>query len=435
MFSLPVRRARAEHGEPRGQRVVRLAVLLERAKRQRRVVVQAVGDDLDQQILEILPLAPRQSLERDGEVPRDDVIHAPAAVLQHALHELGRGDALRLGELVREDHRSAQAQDVVAIPRRREKMLGASGDVVIQRHEHVLEVLDPPALERVEHDRPQLPHRGRHGRGVVGDVRANLQNFLVHVVPLLRQHLPQNRHQRRLYLSVQVRQRRYRLQYRRDRAQAPHARERAVHVVVVLVVLRVGQLPKRGGEILREAEGVRRDVLSKLFDDRLEREHQVLALDLVHELEKLVQELREDRFQLLDVLRRLHERPERGRGVNLHGELIVLQRGDDAAEEREKVGGVLELDLRVHPRAPARFRADVREWRREARRDVRHEHGLDLFLVPRRRLELILQRPDGVQRRAELGVRRRRGSVRARRLRAPREDLHHEPHHLGQVLF
>lgn len=54
-------------------------------------------------------------------------------------------------------------------------------------------------------------------------------------------------------------------------------------------------------QVLHEAEREGRHLLPEFVDDRLQRKHKVLVLDLVHELEELVQQLRQDRPQQVQV--------------------------------------------------------------------------------------------------------------------------------------
>ena len=194
--------------------------------------------------------------------------------------------------------------------------------------------------------------------------------------------------------------------------------------------MRPVQFPKRGNQVLGHAHGVRCNLLAELLHDRLQGEHHLFRLDLVHQREELVQELGQDGPNLGDVIRRLHERPERHDGVNLHRQVRILEAVHHTREQRHEILRVRKLDFGVHTRAPRSLGPDVTVRGLEGGEHVRREHWLELFHVPRGGLELLLERPDAVERTGELGVR----CVGAQ-LVAPGEYLHDEPHELGHVLL
>jgi hypothetical protein len=57
-------------------------------------------------------------------------------------------------------------------------------------------------------------------------------------------------------------------------------------------------------QVLHQSQGKRRHLLPKLVHDRLQREDQILVLDLVHQLEELVQKLGQDGPQQVQVCKK-----------------------------------------------------------------------------------------------------------------------------------
>mmetsp|Transcript_13595 Transcript_13595/g.54993 ORF Transcript_13595/g.54993 Transcript_13595/m.54993 type:complete len:283 (-) Transcript_13595:2036-2884(-) len=198
----------AQHAEPGLQRGSQGAVLDQYIQGQRRVVPEAVGHDLDEKVLQVGQLARLEPLQRDRQIRSHAIVHPTLAVLEDALEQLWRGEHLRLGDVVVQEHAGRDSEDVAFAGGVRQERLGAARDVVVHRNQDVLEVLHAVlAVERADEHGPQLPHRRGHGGGVVRHVRQNLQNLLVHVVSVGAEHLPHDGHQRRLELRVHVGQR------------------------------------------------------------------------------------------------------------------------------------------------------------------------------------------------------------------------------------
>ena len=198
----------SKHAEPGLQRGSQGAVLDQYIQGQRRVVPQAVGHDLDEKVLQVGQLARLEPLQRDSQIRSHAIVHPTLAVLEDALEQLGRGEHLRLGDVVVQEHAGCDPEAVAFAGGVRQERFGAARDVVVHRNQNVLEVLHAVlAVERADEHGPQLPHRRGHGGGVVRHVRQNLQNLLVHVVSVGAEHLPHDGHQRRLELRVHVGQR------------------------------------------------------------------------------------------------------------------------------------------------------------------------------------------------------------------------------------
>jgi hypothetical protein len=156
--------------------------------------------------------------------------------------------------------------------------------------------------------------------------------------------------------------------------------------------------PERRRQVLRQTHCIRPDVLAERLDDRLERAHEVLRVDLVHERKDRLEQAREHRLEQVDVRELGDKRAHRHDRVHFHGQLAVVHAMDDALKQGHKVGPCPDAapckgDVAVGAAHPSSLGAQVSVRGQEARHDVRHEHRLELLLVRRLVLEHVRERP------------------------------------------
>mmetsp|Transcript_8334 Transcript_8334/g.19983 ORF Transcript_8334/g.19983 Transcript_8334/m.19983 type:complete len:302 (+) Transcript_8334:1195-2100(+) len=291
------------------------------------VVVQCVGHNLHAEVLEGVLLCQAEPPEGEVEVGADLVVDAASAVLQHYLHDLAGGDHVRLRCVAREDLgcHIIDRGDVFGV---REEGLSVTVDEIVERHQDVVKVVDGPLRQALVESRPQGPHPRGDARGEVGEVGHDLDDLLKDLLAVGAGHLVHEREEDLLELRVHLRHRRHRLEHGRDRPQAAKRGEHAaVEVVLVLVtvLLLLRHLEECRAEVLAEGHRVGGDLVAKLLHDALERHHEVLVLDLAHEAEEMVEQLREDRLEGGSVVHGLDKVPDRDDRVHPHRQLGVLE--------------------------------------------------------------------------------------------------------------
>mmetsp|Transcript_7440 Transcript_7440/g.31532 ORF Transcript_7440/g.31532 Transcript_7440/m.31532 type:complete len:537 (-) Transcript_7440:1138-2748(-) len=371
-----------EDVEPALEDRQRPVVLLRDGEEERRVVVEAVGENIENEHAQALAL--HRGLEPGGHQLKeagDPHVHLPGAVLEDALNQLAGSQLHALGRLGAE---AASRHLVVHLGEGagKEHVL-ALADHVVERRQHVGEVLLRPRLHVVQVDGDELPEvLGR----VLAEVRqegGDLEDIF-EVLKVLRRkgphdHGKQHLRHRQEGLAVLADGHEHRL----DGLQALKADECSSLVGVRLV----GDAHERHDQALADRCSVGRDVVLELLDHCLEGADQLVVVHLLHEVEELVEHVADTGRQGLHGEGVLQDEAKGDGGGHTHGQLTVLQALDHALDALHE-HGLRHLEVEEEAEAPADARPDEGSRRLEVGQDVCHDQVLEIAREGRVPLEL-----------------------------------------------
>ena len=205
VFTFSTLFARGEHVRPQRKHFIRFASSVRRYQCKRCVIMKCVRVSHHEPIPKVRQLRSCETRECNVDVRFDDDVDAAAAIRHHALHQLWRWQAIGFG-IIASQYLFTQLIRIFHVTRARgEKVLRASTDEVVERYEHILEILQRPVIHHTHHQRPKFPHAWGHDRSEIRQVGQYLQDFLKHVVAFFANHFVQNREHGGFEFGVHVR--------------------------------------------------------------------------------------------------------------------------------------------------------------------------------------------------------------------------------------